>query len=86
MTALPYIPSLRGYPVQVDTAQAVFDKASWNRLRIEVMGNSYTTWLNGTEIMTYDSETIVAEGPIGLQVHPNREMSISFRNIVLAEL
>jgi len=86
MTALPYIPSMRGYPVQVDTAEKVFDKADWNRLRIKVVGASYTTWLNGEEIMTYDSETIVEEGPVGLQVHPHREMEILFRNIRLAEL
>ena len=86
MTALPYIPKLKGYPVQVKTAEEVFDKADWNTLKIQVIGNSYTTWLNGTEIMTYESETIVPEGPIGLQVHPKRDMTISFRNILATEL
>ncbi|MBK1879846.1 3-keto-disaccharide hydrolase [Pelagicoccus mobilis] len=85
MTALPYIPG-KGYPIQVETAQTVLEKTDWNTLRIEVNGSSYTTWLNGTEIMTYESETIVPRGPIGLQLHPKREMSISFRNILATEL
>lgn len=86
MTALPYIPALKGYPVQVDTAVKVLDKSGWNTLKVEVVGSSYTTWLNGEKIMTYDSNTIVPAGPIGLQVHPGREMEVSFRNISLKEL
>ncbi len=86
MTALPYIPALKGYPVQVDTAEKILDKSGWNTLKIKVVGSSYTTWLNGKKIMTYDSETIVPAGPIGIQIHPGREMAIAFRNISLQEL
>jgi len=86
MTALPYIPSLKGYPVQVDTAQKVLNKKDWNTLKIEVIGSSYTTWLNETEITTYHSKTIAPSGPIGIQLHPGREMNISFRNIIVTDL
>ena len=85
MTALPYVPG-KGYPVQVETAQEVLEKNGWNTLKVRVVGNSYTTWLNGREIMTYDSETIPSAGPIGLQVHPGRIMSVDFRNILVKEL
>ena len=85
MTALPYIPG-KGYPIQVETAQKVFDMEDWNTIKVQVIGNTYTTWLNGTEIMTYESETIAPEGPIGIQVHPKREMSVDFRNILAKEL
>lgn len=85
MTALPYIPG-KGYPVQVETAQSVLNREGWNTLKVKVTGNRTTTWLNGTEIMTYESDTIVPSGPIGLQVHPNRQMTLDFRNILLAEL
>lgn len=85
MTALPYIPG-KGYPIQVDTAQSVLNREDWNRLRIQVKGSSYTTWLNGVEIMSYKSDTIKTQGPIGLQLHPKREMSIHFRHILAAEL
>lgn len=86
MTALPYIPAQKGYPIQVETAKGVLDMTGWNTLKVEVIGSSYTTWLNGTEIMTYESETIIPEGPIGIQVHPKREMSIDIRNILATEL
>ena len=58
----------------------------WNTIKVQVTENTYTTWLNGTEIMTYESETIVPEGPIGIQVHPKREMTVGFRNILAKEL
>ena len=86
MTALPYIPALKGYPVQVDTAEKILDKSGWNTLKIKVVGSSYTTWLNGKEIMTYESGTIVEKGPIGIQIHPGRDMDIAFRKILLTEL
>lgn len=86
MTALPYIPSKKGYPVQVDTVVQVLKMDDWNTLKIRVTGNSYTTWVNGTEIMTYESDTIAESGPIGIQVHPKREMKMHYRNLSITEL
>jgi hypothetical protein len=85
MTALPYIPG-KGYPIQVETAQEVFDMENWNTIKVKVKGNTYTTWLNGKEIMTYTSDTIIPEGPIGIQVHGKQIMSVQFRNILAREL
>jgi hypothetical protein len=85
MTALAYIPG-KGYPIQVDTAQEVFEMDNWNTIRVEVIGNTYTTWLNGKKIITYESDTIVPAGPIGIQVHPKREMSVQYRNILARDL
>jgi hypothetical protein len=36
--------------------------------------------------MTYDSDTAIESGPIGLQCHPGRDMHIEFKNISAAEL
>jgi hypothetical protein len=55
-------------------------------MRIRVTGNTYSVRLNGIEVMTYTSQKIPAEGPVGLQLHPGNEMTVSFRNIRLAEL
>ncbi len=85
MTALPYIPG-KGYPIQVETGTKALKLDDWNTIKVQVIGNTYTTWLNGVEVMTYESETIVPEGPIGIQVHPKREMSVDFRNILAQEL
>tara|TARA_R110002096_G_scaffold32166_11_gene93742 strand:+ start:4192 stop:4782 length:591 start_codon:yes stop_codon:yes gene_type:complete len=85
MTAQAFIPG-KGYPVQVD-AEKFLKKDGWNKLKIKLVGSSYTTWLNGEKIIDYDSDTISKEpGTIGLQVHPGREMSIYFRNIFVMEL
>ena len=86
MTAQAYIPG-KGYPVQVDAEQFI-KKDGWNTLRIKVVDNTYSTWLNGEPILeSYESDTIISEpGTIGLQVHGKREMSIYFRNIRVAEL
>ena len=85
MTALAYIPG-KGYPIQVENAAEVFNKDNWNRIKVRVKGNTYTTWLNGKKIMTYTSDTIADKGPIGIQVHPKREMKVDYRNIMVREL
>jgi len=85
MTALPYIPG-KGYPIQVETGTKALKLDDWNTIKVQVIGKTYTTWLNGTEVMTYESETIIPAGPIGIQVHPKREMSVDFRNILAQEL
>ncbi|MCB1226479.1 MAG: DUF1080 domain-containing protein [Verrucomicrobiales bacterium] len=85
MTALPYIPG-KSYPIKVDTAEKVMKWKDWNTIKVRVTGNTYTTWLNGTEIMTYTSDTIAPKGPIGIQVHPKREMKMHYRNLTITDL
>ncbi len=85
MTGSPYIPNLR-YPVEAKGVKDILKPKSWNTLKIKVVGKAYTVWLNGVEVMTYSSENMPADGPIGLQLHPGNEMSIRFKNILLAEL
>lgn len=85
LTASPYIAG-KGYPVEADLADANLKADDWNKLTIVAKGPQYSVWLNGKLVMNYKSETAIAEGPIGLQLHPNNEMTISFRNIRIAEL
>jgi len=85
MTGSPYIPKLR-YPIEATGVKDLLKPKDWNSLQIKVIGNTYTAYLNGKEVMTYTSEGMAASGPIGIQLHPGNEMSISYRKIVLAEL
>jgi Domain of Unknown Function (DUF1080) len=85
MTASPYIPGLR-YPVEAKGVAQVLKPKDWNTLQIKVVDKTYTVWLNGTEVMTYTSEKIVPSGPIGLQLHPNTDMTIRFRRIAVGDL
>ena len=85
MTGSPYIPKLR-YPIEAKGVQEVLKPKDWNTLKIKVVGKTYTAWLNGVEVMTYTSENMPAVGPIGIQLHPGNEMSISYRNMTVGKL
>lgn len=85
MTASPYI-SGKGYPVEAEGVKELLKLDDWNTIKVKVEGNTYTSWLNGKEVMTYTSESAVEQGAIGLQVHPSRDMNIDFRNILFAEI
>ena len=82
MTASPYI-AKKGYPVEAENVKELLKINDWNKLKIEAKGNKYTTWLDGHKVMTYESETAIDKGPIGLQLHPDRDMKISFKNIMI---
>ena len=85
MTCSPYIPG-KGYPVEAEDIDKLFKPSDWNTIKVRAVGNKYTTWLNGQEVMNYQSTDGIAEGPIGLQLHPNREMGIDFRNIRIGKI
>lgn len=85
LTGSPYIPKLK-YPVEATGVKDILKPKEWNTMKIKVVGKTYTVWLNGVEVMTYTSDSIPASGPIGIQLHPGNEMSISYKNIVLAKL
>jgi len=85
MTASPYVPK-SGYPVEAERIKELLKMDDWNTLKAKAEGNKYTAWLNGKEVMSYTLENANLNGPIGLQLHPGRDMTIQFRNISTAEL
>ena len=85
LTASPYVPK-KGYPVEATGVKALLKMKDWNTIKAQAIGNIYTVWLNGQEVMTYTLENAKLKGPVGLQLHPNREMSIQFRNILIGKL
>lgn len=85
MTASPYIAG-KGYPVEAEGVAELLKLDDWNKLTIVAVGQNYSTWLNGKKVMSYNSESAIERGPVGFQLHGNREMLIEFRNIAMAEL
>lgn len=85
MTASPYVPK-QGYPVEAEGIKDLLKMKEWNTIKAMAIGTTYKVWLNGTEVMNYTLDDANLEGPIGIQLHPNREMSIQFRDISVAEL
>jgi 3-keto-disaccharide hydrolase len=85
MTGSPYVPK-KGYPVEAQGIKELLKMDGWNTIKAMAQGTSYKVWLNGKEVMNYTLENANLEGPIGIQLHPGREMSIQFKNILVARL
>ena len=85
MTCSPYIPG-KGYPVEAKGIAKLLKAKDWNRMKIRAMGPKYTVWLQGKEVMNYESKSAKKVGPIGIQLHGNKNMSIDFRNLLLKEI
>ena len=58
----------------------------WNRVRLQVIGDTATVWLNGRQVSQYSNAKYAAPGPIGLQVHPGVQMRVEYRDIRLKAL
>jgi len=85
MTGSPYIPGA-GYPIEAQRVKKLLKPKSWNRMRAMAKGNTYTVWLNGVEVMNYTLKNANLNGPVGLQLHPGKEMAIDYRNIQIGSL
>jgi hypothetical protein len=85
MTCSPYIPG-KGYPVEAKNIKKLLKAKDWNTMRIQAIDKEYTVWLQGEKVMTYKSASAIEEGPLGIQLHGSRDMSIDYRNLKLAEL
>lgn len=84
MTGSPYI-SGKGYPVEAKGVAELLKQKDWNSMKIKAEGKQYTVLLNGKQVMTYHSESAIEKGPIGIQLHGNRDMLVKFRNVRLIE-
>lgn len=78
----------RGWLIKPDPEK---DKAlkmgEWNTMRIRVVGDEVTTWLNGTEMITLKDEKIgQADGSIALQIHDGGGIKVKWRNIKVEKL
>lgn len=85
MTGSPYIAG-KGYPVEGKGVKEILKLDDWNAMTIVAKGKNYSVWLNGKHVMTYDSDSAIKKGPIGIQLHGSREMTCWYRNMKLGEL
>ncbi|MCK0146318.1 DUF1080 domain-containing protein [Arenibacter sp. F26102] len=85
MTGSPYIPG-KGYPVEALNVKEILKPNDWNTIKVIAIAGYYEVWLNGKHVMSYTSDNYVKTGPIGLQLHPNTEMTASFRNIKIGKM
>ncbi|SEP73093.1 protein of unknown function [Neolewinella agarilytica] len=78
----------RGWLIKPDPEK---DKAlkmgEWNKMKIRVVGNRVTTWLNGQEMISLDDDKIgEGKGAIALQIHDGGGIKVRWRNIELTQL
>ncbi len=59
----------------------------WNTMRVRVVGDRVTTWLNDVEMIDLTDEKIgEATGSIALQIHDGGGIKVRWRNLRVREL
>ena len=54
----------------------------WNKMKIRVVGDRVTTWLNGKKMVDFEDEKIgQATGSIALQIHDGGGIKVRWRNL-----
>lgn len=78
----------RGWLIKPEKAKDVALKfGDWNTLKVRVVNDLVTTWLNGTQMIQLSDEQIGrASGQIALQIHDGGGIKVSWKNIVITEL
>jgi hypothetical protein len=68
-------------------AQKVLKVGKWNKMKIKVVGDEVTTWLNGQQMIYLKDEKIgKGEGFIALQIHDGGGIKVRWRKFKLTEL
>ncbi|MCM4171222.1 DUF1080 domain-containing protein [Arenibacter sp. TNZ] len=76
----------RGWLIKPDQKKdKVLKEGEWNTMKIKLSGNTLTSWLNGTEMVTITDDKIGAgKGAIALQIHDGGGIKVKWRNIKIA--
>jgi hypothetical protein len=78
----------RGWLIQPDSTHEKFLKTGkWNKLKLKVVGDEVTTWLNGHQMIYIKDEKIGAgNGFIALQIHDGGGIKVIWKKIMIKEL
>lgn len=78
----------RGWLIQPDsTLDSALKMGEWNTMRLRVVDDRVTTWLNGTEMIDLVDEKIgEGDGSIALQIHDGGGIKVRWRNLNLTQL
>ncbi len=67
--------------------EEVLNFGEWNQMKIRVVGDNMTTWLNGEKMVEFTDEKIGdANGKIALQIHDGGGIKVYWRNIEINEI
>jgi len=78
----------RGWLIRPDPDRdAALRMGEWNTMRVRVVGDQVTTWLNGVQMIDLvDAKIGAATGSIALQIHDGGGIRVRWRNILVEEL
>lgn len=78
----------RGWLEQIpEEKEDILKMGEWNKMRIEVIGDKVTTYLNGEQMVELQDEKIgQATGSIALQIHSGGGIKVLWRNLKVKEL
>jgi len=78
----------RGWLIQIpEEKENILKVGDWNKLRIKVVGDHVTTWLNGIEMVNIrDAKIGAGQGRIALQIHDGGGIKVNWRNLVIKTL
>ncbi|MEO5681321.1 MAG: DUF1080 domain-containing protein [Chitinophagaceae bacterium] len=78
----------RGWLIQPKAADEQWLKqGGWNTMKIKVLGDETTTWLNGHQMIYIKDEKIgKGEGFIALQIHDGGGIKVRWKNLKIATL
>jgi hypothetical protein len=78
----------RGWLIKPDSKKdKVLKMGEWNQMKIKVVGNKVTTWLNGTKMIQLQDDGIGrAKGSIALQIHDGGGIKVNWRNLQVKSL
>ena len=78
----------RGWLIKPDSEKDnVLKMGEWNHMKIKVVGDKVTTWLNDTKMIELQDEKIgKGKGSIALQIHDGGGIKVSWRNLQVKPL
>lgn len=78
----------RGWLIQPKPEdEAQLKQGEWNTMKIQVINDEVTTWLNGHQMVYFKDEKIgKGEGFIALQIHDGGGIKVRWKNIKITEL
>jgi hypothetical protein len=78
----------RGWLIQpAPEKEKVLKEGKWNKMKIKLVGDTLTSWLNGVEMVTItDAKIGAGEGSIALQIHAGGGIKVLWKNIKIKEL
>ena len=78
----------RGWLIQPEAdKEEALKVGEWNHLKIIMIDDTLTTWLNGIQMITITDEKIgEGKGSVALQIHDGGGIKVYWRNIILKKL